>query len=101
MSSGGDEKSYVGQSLPSHRTEWTHQEKSPSPMTKLVFGKTTSPREFFEKLYGLDIKDIKDTAKDRVTDLHQPSSSMSVPGYPRDILFTQNIFYGLRWKNGL
>ena len=74
VTSGGDERGHLGQSPPSRRTERTRdtchsrvmadtallpvdmskQEKSPPPLTKLVHRKPSSPREFFEKLYGPD-----------------------------------------------
>ena len=97
VTSGGDERGHLGQSPPSRRTERTRdtchsrvmadtallpvdmskQEKSPPPLTKLVHRKPSSPREFFEKLYGPDTKDTKDTAKDREAEDRSPSPPLS------------------------
>ena len=57
--------------------DMSKQEKSPPPLTKLVHRKPSSPREFFEKLYGPDTKDTKDTAKDRDTEDGSPSPPLS------------------------
>ena len=57
--------------------DMSKQEKSPPPLTKLVHRKPSSPREFFEKLYGPDTKDTKDTAKDRDAEDGSPSPPLS------------------------
>ena len=41
------------------------QEKSPPPLTKLVHRKPSSPREFFEKLYGPDPSKDDSTKSER------------------------------------
>ena len=60
----------------------TNTDTSPPPLTKLVHRKPSSPREFFEKLYGPDTKDTKDTAKDTAKGRDAEDGSPSPPLSP-------------------
>ena len=72
------------------------EETSPPPLTKLVHRKPSSPREFFEKLYGPDTRDERSPSPEIDVEKHDSilnnniGYSLTQPHHPHEPVITSS-----------